>query len=122
MNTNGTERRHFIRADFSCKVIIEAPHERVFNIHTENIGAGGIRVFLGEKLDVSSLVGLEIYIGQQPIACKGRIVWVIDQPFPPCDKASLYDTGIEFYDITPQDKNIIGNIVKTMGSREKDKK
>jgi len=111
-----SEKRKFVRANFPCKIIISMPQEHVVSTHTENIGAGGVRVIIEEKIDISSLVGLEVYLPKNAISCKGRIVWVVEKMSAYRDGFVFYDTGIEFYDIQPADKRVINSFVQDIVS------
>ncbi|UCD15647.1 MAG: PilZ domain-containing protein [Candidatus Omnitrophota bacterium] len=116
MNWQGLERRRFIRAKLPCKIIVYTPEQHTIVSETENIGAGGVRVIIEEKLDIHLIVGLEIYLNNEVVSCKGRVVWVLDTPA----EASLsFDTGIEFFEIKEEDRNVIKNIVETVCYREK---
>lgn len=114
MNWQGSERRRFPRADFPCKIIVYTPDDHVLLSHTENIGAGGIRVILDEKLKLHTQVGLEIYIRSHPIKCKGRVVWVLERIEPVYKEAIKFDTGIEFLDISNEDREIISVVVEQL--------
>ena len=78
MDWEGIEKRRFVRANFPCKIAIYTPAQHILASHTENIGAGGVRVILEEKLEIASNVGLEIYLEKEPIVCEGKIVWVVE--------------------------------------------
>ena len=114
MDWEGLEKRRFVRAKFPCKIIVYPPCEHVIISHTEDISAGGVRVIISDNLDISSLVGLEIYLKEKPIACKGRVVWVVEKANSASDKSSMFDTGIEFYEINEKDKETIGKLVETI--------
>jgi len=103
------EQRRFVRAKFDCKIIIHAPKEHIIVSHTENIGAGGIMVIIDENLEVSSMVGLEIYLNGEPITCSGRVAWVVENQ-------GRYDTGVEFVKISEEDRRVIDNLVKSIVS------
>jgi len=103
------EQRRFVRAKFDCKIIIHTPKEHVIVSHTENIGAGGIMVIINESLQVSSVVGLEIYLNGEPIVCSGRIAWAVENQ-------GCYDTGVEFTKISEEDRRVIDNLVKSIVS------
>lgn len=116
MGWGGIEKRRFVRANFPCIIIIYTPKQHSISTHTENIGAGGVRVIIEEKLEINDVVGLEIFLykEKQPIECKGKVVWVVE-------KESLYrknlifcDIGIEFYSIKEGDKGIIKNLIETI--------
>lgn len=111
MHYNGSEKRRFVRANVPCKIIIYIPAEHAITTHTENIGAGGVRVVISEKLDIFSTVSIELYLEEKVIASQGRIVWVVDKPTEAIDEPDTYDTGIEFCEITSKDRNIISDFV-----------
>jgi len=114
MGLNNFEKRRFIRADFPCRIIVKTPKERVIMSHTENIGAGGVRVILGEELNISLVADLEIYLDNDPLKCKGRVVWIVGKINPVTGKSSMFDTGIEFYQISPENQEIVSNLVKAI--------
>jgi len=119
MAWDGAEKRNFVRANFPCKIIIYTPSEHILISHTENIGAGGVRVIIEESLDISSLVGLEVFLGGARIICKGRIVWVVEKSGSKKSEANIWDTGIEFYEIAERDKKVVGSFVNTAISGQK---
>jgi len=109
---NGMEKRRFIRANFPCKIVISTPSQHTIVTNTENIGGGGIRVIIDEKLDISSMVGLDIHLDKDLIKSKARIVWVVKVEDSSLDKPPRYDTGIEFYEMNEDDRKIINNFVE----------
>jgi hypothetical protein len=94
-------------------------HEHVITTYTENISAGGVRVIIDEKLELSSTVGLEMQIHNNTIICKGRIVWVVDKESPYKQGVLYHDTGIEFYEIKEGDRSIISNAIEEILKGEK---
>ncbi|MBD3263617.1 MAG: hypothetical protein GF375_00765 [Candidatus Omnitrophica bacterium] len=116
MGWKGVEKRRFVRAQFPCRIIIHTPSEHVVSSHTENIGAGGIRVIIQENLDISTIVDLDIYLGDEPIVCKARIVWTVEKKNPLSGESLMYDTGLEFYQIEDKDRELIKNLVNVLVS------
>jgi len=115
----GQEKRRFSRAVFPCRVVVGSPI-RLLVSHTENIGEGGVRVFLEEKLEPLTVVGLELYLEKErPIRCKGKVVWVQDKVNPIKKQPLLFDTGIEFIGIDNSDRQYIKNLVDTILAQEK---
>ena len=119
---NSVEKRRFVRAKFPCRIKIYFPKEHIVLSSTRNIGAGGIRVIVEEKLEVSSIVGLDIYLEDEPISCKGRVVWSVEyvghaDDSPKCN--FFYDTGIEFAQISEEDRNVVSSFVKAVIAKEK---
>ena len=119
MARNDVEKRNFIRANFPCKIIIYTPSEHIIISHTENIGAGGVRVIIEESLDISSFVGLEVFLSGAQIICKGRIVWVVERSGSQKKEANIWDTGIEFHEIAERDRKVIKSFVDTVISDQK---
>ena len=114
MSFEGQERRKFPRALFPCKIILGSP-VRLITSHTENIGEGGFRVLLEEKLSVFTNVGVEIFLEKdKPIKCKGRIVWVVEKVNPLAGESLMFDTGVEFTDMGDHDKSYVVNLVDTL--------
>ena len=83
---------------------------------TENIGAGGICVVLDRDFGLFEVVSLEIHLddGQEPILCKGTIVWVVKRHPAKKTEETKYDTGIEFQDITENDRQRINTLVNNI--------
>lgn len=119
-----TEKRQFPRAVIPCKIsTVFAERVLVLNSHTENIGVGGIKVILEEKLHVSTEVDLDLFLldKEKPLKCKGKIVWV-DEITPVEIRPRLFDTGIEFTQISDFDKQEVVKFVNTLLSKsQKDK-
>lgn len=116
---NGIEKRKFLRARFPCKISIANFPEHTVSTHTENISAGGVRVIIGEKIEIGSTVGLEMYLKEAVIACKGKVVWVVDKASPYKKGIHYYDTGIEFCDISDRDRNLINSMVEKVARQDK---
>ena len=68
-------------------------------------------MIIEEKLEISTIVGLEVYMTEEPISCKGKVVWVVEKESNYCESFSYFDTGIEFSDIKEKDRVAIKNFV-----------
>ncbi len=112
MKYSGREKRRFKRANFACKIYILTVPLHTIECRTENIGAGGVRVIIDEELPVSSLVGIELYLSQEPIKSRGRIVWVVEKKVS--YQKDKFDTGIEFHQISETDRKTIDIFVKSL--------
>lgn len=114
----GQERRKVLRKSFPCKITVGSPI-RLFTIHTEDLSEGGVRVFLDEKLALFTTVGLEIFFEREkPLKCKGRISWVKEKVNPMIKQPILFDTGIQFLDISDSGKEYIKRLVKILSEGE----
>ena len=112
---NGINRRRFPRANYKCLIIIKRRlTSKTIDTRTENIGAGGICVVISEDLGLFQGVDLELYLeeARPPIKCGGTVVWVVKKNEPKQKGVYLYDTGIEFIDVRPEDKEKISEVVE----------
>ena len=116
MNWDGADKRRFVRAEFPCKIIIYVPKEHSISTKTKNISAGGVRVILLEKLDIVSIVGLDIFLNNESVNCKGRVVWSVEKTELAPGGSTQYDTGIEYYQIEDDDRRVINNLVDSIVS------
>jgi c-di-GMP-binding flagellar brake protein YcgR len=120
MSWDSTERRQFVRAKLPCQINVPGAQQRIISTRAQNISAGGIRVFINEKLYASSIVDLEIYgISNQPISCTGKVIWTFTRKTHHSKQAPLYDTGIEFHQIKEADVKAIKKLVASIASRLK---
>lgn len=121
---NGINRRKFPRANYKCLIAIRKRlNAKNISTQTENIGAGGICVLIKEDLGLFQGVDLELYLDDQqpPIKCGGTVVWVVKKSEPKQKGSYLYDTGVEFIDIRPEDRERISNIVEEILKKERRK-
>ena len=105
------ERRKFPRLKYPCKLILGA-EEKAYSLHTENISAGGLRVILDKKLAINTPLRIELELGLKDVKCKGRVVWVTEIKSLEAGKANLFDTGIEFTQIEPQDRKFLAELIE----------
>ena len=112
---NGINRRKFPRANYKCLITIKKRlTAKTISTNTENIGAGGICVIIKEDLGLFQGVDLELFFedGKPPIKSGGTVVWVVKKREPKQKSSFLYDTGIEFIDVRPEDREKITDIVE----------
>ncbi len=112
---NGINRRKFPRVHYKCIIQIKTmDSSKSLSTNTENIGEGGICVILEEDLGLFQGVNLEIDLESgmpQNIKCSGTVVWVIKKRDPKAKGKIFYDTGVEFVDISEEDRERIIKIV-----------
>lgn len=114
------EKRRFPRINYPCKIVITAEGKsEEFTLHTENISSGGARVILQKKLQINTPVDIEIAVGDKQIRSRGRVVWVLDIHTPGADKATLFDTGIEFIQQSPEDKDFLNALIEKLQEESK---
>ena len=112
---NGINRRRFPRANYKCLITIKKRlTSKTIATQTENIGAGGICVIIKEDLGLFQGVDVELNLedSRPPIKCGGTVVWVVKKNEPRQKGTHLYDTGIEFIDIRPEDRERISEVVE----------
>lgn len=114
---NGINRRKFPRANYKCLIAIKKRlTSKTISTQTENVGAGGICVIIKEDLGLFQGVDLELYLDdtRPPIKCGGTVVWVVKKSDSSKKSAHLYDTGVEFIDIRPEDRDRISEVVENI--------
>ena len=120
---DGINRRKFPRAHYRCFISIRSREKpKKFSSYTENIGAGGICVILEEDMDLFQGVNLEIDLKNgipSDVKCSGTVVWVVKKHDIKHGSVTQYDIGIEFVDITGEDKKRILKIVDQQLKEEK---
>lgn len=121
---NGINRRKFPRANYKCLITIKKRlTPKTLSTQTENIGAGGICVIVKEDLGLFQGVDLELHLedNRPPIKCGGTVVWVVKKAKPKRKGSFLFDTGIEFIDMRPEDNERISEVVEEILARQRRK-
>ncbi|MBU1121986.1 MAG: PilZ domain-containing protein [Candidatus Omnitrophica bacterium] len=113
MKWDGPERRKYVRIKFPCKIFIFTPTQHIISTHTENISMGGIKLAIEEKLKISSLIDLEIYVYDETIVCKGKVTWGTKKESRCHKGVYYYDIGVDFHDISDKDKKIIRRLIES---------
>ncbi len=119
---NGINRRKFPRANYKCLISLKKRlTSKTISTNTENIGAGGICVVIKEDLGLFQGVDLSLYLenDRPPIRCGGTVVWVVKKSEPKKKGSYLYDTGIEFIDIRPEDGEKISAVVEEILGKQR---
>ncbi|MFA5060309.1 MAG: PilZ domain-containing protein [Candidatus Omnitrophota bacterium] len=108
------ERRKFVRlnvnVDINYTVVSSSGGSQ--KGRSRNIGAGGICLLINTEVHAGDLVKLDISLPDDPptISANGRIAWV--KPFTVAsEKNKRYDAGIEFTDISDDDRKKINKYV-----------
>ncbi len=114
MMWDGVDRRRFPRAVCRCRIRVSTDGEEVVDTFTENIGAGGVCVVLDKDFGLFGKVSLEMLPAEdeKPILCKGTIVWVVKRHGMHKTEPLKYDTGIEFLDISEEDRGRVSRLVE----------
>jgi c-di-GMP-binding flagellar brake protein YcgR len=98
------ERRKFERIEAPVRVKYKLLSEGSPGVDTagKNIGGGGIRLSLKEKLQPGTLLKLEIGLpsSTNPITAIGKVVWIKEVLIQNKNVTSYYDTGIEFVKVS----------------------
>ena len=110
----GVDKREFPRVSYRCLIKVkDHGRDETFETHTENIGAGGLCVVLSKEFDLFKTASIELFVEENgdPISCKGTIVWVIRRRDTNGPKDFIYDIGVEFTDISEENRQRIENLV-----------
>lgn len=116
------EKRKFVRLDTRVKVeyhIIELS-ETELKSFTKNLSQGGICLFLDSLVRKDTLLELKLFLPEQtePIQTTGKIVWIDSFKLGNKDAQEQYEAGIEFINISDEDRKKIAKYVFTMMKTE----
>ena len=111
---DGIERRKFVRVQFSFPANIIADNKLMLSACAEDISEEGIKIVTAEELEISSIIDLEIYLGEKPIVCKGKVVRVKKIESEHLRHGVVFDTGIEMQNLSQEDKLAVKNIVDAL--------
>jgi len=96
-----TDKRLFERVDgeLGLRYTLHNDNRDIFSTTTKNVSGGGLRTTLVKKLDLGTIVDLEIsiYDGDTKLRFKGKVSWLWDEPMDK-EKKQLYEAGIQFID------------------------
>ncbi|MBN2483277.1 MAG: PilZ domain-containing protein [Candidatus Omnitrophica bacterium] len=109
---NEQEKRRFIRTEFPYTVVVTCQGKDPISTYTENISAVGVKVTTRQQFEVTALVDLEIYVSQDPIKCRGKVIWSTARESTCLEDTLVFDSGIEFCDIREKDKFFINQCVE----------
>ncbi len=122
MEKDELNKRRFIRVNFPFTIHINPSDGVPISTYTEDISEGGVKVFIAEKLKTSSIVILAIYLGSEPVACKGKVVWARRRTSEFIDGETFFDTGIEFQEIKEKDRLLLKEKVAELEKERQSKK
>ena len=109
------EKRQFVRLNVLTDVTyakVASPQDEGLSI-SKNISMGGICLIVYEKLNVGDVVLLNIVLPDNlaSIPSHGRVVWIREFIIGDPVKGKRYDSGIEFLDISEENRNRINKYV-----------
>lgn len=115
---SGLERRQFPRVNYPCLITIRHEGDGVdaFLTHTENIGTGGVCLVLKKDIKLFSEVTLELDLldMEKNIQCKGKVIWSVKTQSKKPAKLPVFDTGVEFIEISSKDQKRISDVVNQL--------
>jgi len=107
------ERRAFPRTRVDCRMAVFSDLRILaFNSDIINIGAGGVRLMLRDKLPIATPIQLELSLSREPmpVQCRGEITWFKERN-PNESSPHILDTGIKFTDLSEEGRKTIINSV-----------
>ena len=111
---SSSERRMCKRAQYECKVNVCYSND-VLTATVKNIGQGGVLVAFDKEMPRGLLVELEVFFDQdKTIKCEGNIVWSLIKTDIFDDSKTVYETGIQFINLSNRDKEIINFLIESM--------
>ena len=114
MDSNA-EKRQFVRLNALTDVTyakVSSPKDEGVSL-ARNISMGGICLIVYEKLNVGDVLALNVILPDdaKPIPTRGRVAWIKEFTIGDPAKGKRYDVGVEFLDISVEDKSRISQYV-----------
>jgi Tfp pilus assembly protein PilZ len=114
MQRDTIDKRRYVRVAFPFTIHVMVPETLAISAYTEDISEGGVKVTIKEKLEVGLTIGLEIFVKEDPIRCRGSVVWVKQRESDLIEGEVFFDVGIELQDLSPQDSLVIKHHVEAV--------
>lgn len=115
----GLNRRKFPRVKYPCLIVLHVDSDLgkdVVLTHTENIGVGGACVVLKSSLKMFSVleIQLDLLDMEDPIKCRGKVVWCVQRQSTAEKKPLFFDIGIEYTNLDDKGKRRLEYVVKAL--------
>lgn len=111
MSWNGQERRRYVRVSLPLEIYVSGSKSNL-PAKTINVSAGGLRLLLTHKFNLGHILNLDIYgVKKEPLICRGKVLWMVEQKKSPPNDPFRYDTGIEFYKMEKENFQAMEKIV-----------
>ncbi len=106
-NKNDKRKSNRVYASFVEYCRVEDEHSKKVQAFTENISISGICILLNEEIKAGSFLFITIYLldGNHTIETRGEVVWVRPSTFLNVKNNKHYDAGINFVEITKEDRD-----------------
>lgn len=100
-------RANRVYASFVEYCRVEDEHSKKAQAFTENISTSGICILLNEEIKTGSFLFITIYLldGSHTIETKGKVMWMRPSTFLNVKDSKHYDVGINFVEITDEDRD-----------------
>jgi len=108
MKSPDSNRRKYPRADIVVDAEVNCEDEqRIFQVRTKNIGAGGICVALPEMFTAGTELRMMLRLpdAETAVLIKGEVVWTLRQRRFLQRKSEVFETGIKFVELDQQDRD-----------------
>jgi len=116
MEQDYVDKRRFVRRKFPFTIYISNSLVPTISTYTQDISIGGVKVCISKKLRISSLVDLKVFIMNRTVECQGKITWVNGRESQVLEDKTFFDVGIEFQNITGEDRALIEHQVEVLTS------
>lgn len=100
--------RKFKRVDFFGDIRVHiVGEEKDISVSIKDISPKGMRILLGGRiLKIGTQLGIKMNINERLIQCNGTIAWFLAIR-PGLGNISIFDVGVEFTEINPQDQEFL---------------
>ena len=110
------EKRRFPRLLMNVEVeyaVAGIEDAELYTTGSKNVSEGGICVIVFEKVACGTIVNLKFEMPEwnRFITAKGKIAWMRELTFDKNQSCDMYEAGIEFVEINPEDRRKINEYI-----------
>jgi len=113
---NGESKRREKRTEASCEVVARfAGHAEYITVVLNDSGPLGLRFILPARLTKpGDLLEVKMHVDKIEVEFKAKVAWTL-MFSPAVGNITISDVGVEFYDLTAEDKELLSKIIEKVG-------
>ncbi len=110
---NGETKRRGKRLEVSYEIKVRSTgHTDYVTVVIKDISCSGVRAIIsGRLIKAGELLEVKMCINNREIQCKGKVTWVL-MLRPSLGNITVFDVGVEFYDMNVEDKEFLNKLVE----------
>jgi c-di-GMP-binding flagellar brake protein YcgR len=110
------DRRRFARLSCAVEVeymVVKNRQTVPLNTDTRNVSLGGMSFMSFDRLIPGDVLKMKLILPgvEQALAIRARVIWCAPTRMGGTEQPEIFDTGIEFTDLSPEAKDILNRFI-----------